>query len=864
MSSSSFLLLLLLVMVVVVVVDGNVLANGDNDSSSSSSMPGWTTSGSSFTYSKSGVVPQTSPNFFYCPGASCTATSDDFDLKAHYGRSALYRVSGYFSTAGHDNDYSGASVTFQFADGGTISHSLSVPSPPISDWTEASAEVCVKAGTESGKFILSATRVGGSTNNAYSDSLSVVFLNSGCLQGSDDQFDACADQPDLCTAPEICFQDAATGAAYCGEFNPPTPVPLPPVSPPTSSPSPSPSEEDRDCAGDWSTFSDCSEPCGPGTRTRTFEVKQTPLGNGQACPDPETESCDLGPCDGDCQGTWSEWTTCSEDCGGGERSSSFTVIDDATGEGAACPDSPMTEPCNEDPCPVDCEGAYSEWSVCDNPCGGGTRHQDYVITTQPVGDGEPCPDSPRINEPCNEQACDVNCAGSYGSWSQCSADCDGGTQRRDYTVTQEQEGNGDPCPAEYEERTCNEHLCDVDCEGEYSDYGDCSESCGGGVQYADYQISVHPVAGGQQCPTPRIQRDCNTHLCDTDCEVGAWSSYTSCSKSCGTGTKYRTREITVQPVAGGGACPVLQQTTYCNTHVCDVDCEVSGWGPFTDCSVPCGDGYQTRTQTVTVEPAGNGAPCPALTENLSCNLKECDRDCVMSSWAEWSACSVSCGNGSRYRSRYIETNPVGEGLQCGAEIDIDTCGDGRTDCEDVDCVLSEYDEWTECNEECGGGTRSRSRSIEVAAAAGGLPCDELTQKEACNSKLCAVDCEVTNWSVYGDCDVECGGGVRIRTREVDVLPRGDGLVCPELSMSDPNGCNNIECDDQGLPVVSGNSTSAVVTEGDDFMGVGLGLGIAIIIIIALVVLAIIGVAVFFLVFKKTSTGDSNDFFLNDA
>eukprot|EP01128_Nolandella_sp_AFSM9_P010412 TRINITY_DN718_c0_g2_i1.p1 TRINITY_DN718_c0_g2~~TRINITY_DN718_c0_g2_i1.p1 ORF type:complete len:747 (+),score=118.28 TRINITY_DN718_c0_g2_i1:275-2242(+) len=624
------------------------------------------------------------------------------------------------------------------------------------------------------------------------------------------------------------------------------------------------------CEGSYGEYGPCSEACGPGTKTRTYTITQEPTGDGTACP-PATEetTCNEGPCDVDCEGSYSEWSACDADCGGGTRTQTYTITVQPVANGNVCPPTTRSEACNEHVCPVDCEGSYSEWSDCDVSCGGGVRSKDYTVTTAPVGTGAACPAS-RVEEACNTQVCDIDCVGKYGPWTVCTAECDGGTQHHNLFVEQEQSGNGAACPPDSETRTCNEHFCDVDCVGEYGPYNACSEECGGGLQYSHFITETEPVANGEKCPDARIERTCNTHDCDTDCVVSEWSDYGDCTKTCGTGEKTRTRTIIVDPVAGGGSCPSLTQTAQCNTHVCDRNCEVSGFGPFSECSVPCGDGYKTRNQTIVVEPAGNGALCPALVESLSCNLKDCDKNCVMSEWAEWSACSVSCGNGSRYRSRYIETNPVGEGDQCGAEIDIDSCGDGRTDCADVDCVLSDYGDWSPCNEECGGGTRSRTRDIVVAAAASGLPCEELTQKEGCNSKLCPVDCEVTNWGVYSECDVECGGGTRTRTREIDVIPRGDGEECPELSQLDPNGCNNQECvvsttsEPTGNVTTATGDTSGAVVEEEKFMGVGTGGGVVIIILIILVVAGVVAAAVYFLVIKKKDKGDSNDFFLTST
>merc|ERR1719204_232180 len=50
----------------------------------------------------------------------------------------------------------------------------------------------------------------------------------------------------------------------------------------------------------------------------------------------------------------------------------------------------------------------------------------------------------------------------------------------------------------------------------------------------------------------------------------------------------------------------------------DVNCDVSAWVDGV-CDVSCGSGSMTRTRTITVNPVGNGAACPALEETVSCD-----------------------------------------------------------------------------------------------------------------------------------------------------------------------------------------------------------------------------------------------------
>jgi len=56
----------------------------------------------------------------------------------------------------------------------------------------------------------------------------------------------------------------------------------------------------------------------------------------------------------------------------------------------------------------------------------------------------------------------------------------------------------------------------VDCEGLWADWSDCSVNCGGGSQSRNYSITVDASHGGSICPfSPLSQQTqaCNAHIC---------------------------------------------------------------------------------------------------------------------------------------------------------------------------------------------------------------------------------------------------------------------------------------------------------------------------------------------------------------
>ena len=106
--------------------------------------------------------------------------------------------------------------------------------------------------------------------------------------------------------------------------------------------------------------------------------------------------------------------------------------------------------------------------------------------------------------------------------------------------------------------------------------------------------------------------------CYRNCTPESWAGkqWSSCSKSCGTGTQFRTRGIATPAICGGTCNVVLRETRLCNTHCCPVSCQWS-WNAWSLCR-GCGISTQTRSLRVTRYPSCGGAACPG-TQTRSCN-----------------------------------------------------------------------------------------------------------------------------------------------------------------------------------------------------------------------------------------------------
>ena len=107
----------------------------------------------------------------------------------------------------------------------------------------------------------------------------------------------------------------------------------------------------------------------------------------------------------------------------------------------------------------------------------------------------------------------------------------------------------------------------------------------------------------------------------------------------------------------------------------------------------------------------------------------------------------------------------------------------------VDCVVSEWSDWTICRASCGKpGRQVRTKSIITSPSRGGVKCPKkkaLRERRKCrvNDADCddanggVVDCVLGEWSQWSSCSRSCGGGVARRTRKRVTKPKKGGKPC---------------------------------------------------------------------------------------
>ncbi|XP_044027484.1 thrombospondin type-1 domain-containing protein 7A [Siniperca chuatsi] len=250
---------------------------------------------------------------------------------------------------------------------------------------------------------------------------------------------------------------------------------------------------------------------------------------------------------------------------------------------------------------------------------------------------------------------------------------------------------------------------------------------------------------------------------------------------------YQTREVTCVHKSGNVEDLSLcsQETLPVTFQACVMtkDCDVTEWSEWSACSKECNDpngpmGERTRTRKISQFPIGGGADCPELEEKEPCSPQR-DRvpPCIVYSWktTEWTECRVDVLLSQQDRRRGNQTGLCGGGIQT----------------REVYCVQTSADSPPNL-----GSLRSKEvlRPMDSDLCLGITP----NTTQLCHIS-CPVECEVSSWSAWGPCtwencqDQAAKKGFKLRKRKIVNEPTGGTGNCPHLVEAIP--CEDPSCYD---------------------------------------------------------------------
>ncbi|XP_071965550.1 SCO-spondin-like [Antedon mediterranea] len=494
---------------------------------------------------------------------------------------------------------------------------------------------------------------------------------------------------------------------------------------------------------------------------------------------------------------------------------------------------------------------WSEWSgcicaICDET---GDTKQSCFRTRSLLNHADGCQNEcgETFESGCIGQCCNTFCAVTeWNQWSDCRCFDDELIGRRSRNRTGIDGQCSVPCDIIYEESTCDDFCCPIDCHlGQWNDWSACSVECNTEVGYTTrVREMVQGTCGGNVCS---LFDSTEVKQCNGVCELSEWSSWNCTCDQCMINSTNIFDHCVRTRMNCSDRCGDLLEEKCTEGNCCDSTCELNIWSEWTECSAPCDSaeiGTQIRSRSVASQCAGH--PCQSLEDSRLCNASCCPHHCTVSDWGQWTLCTANCesDNGTQVRTRNLNQGACG-GLMCSDEDwrDIRTCQGAcrldswsdwvclcsscnkndpdnpyrecsrrrdeinpdicrgncgslleykcEGDCCDELCTVGEWGDWTTCDAACGFSSMGNmTRTRQPSESCSGDPCSSIVEiKECFSPHCCPEDCVIHPWESWLPCSNECSveEGTRVRYRS---FTQGscNGMLCSEGDRFEIESC----------------------------------------------------------------------------
>ncbi|KAB0799833.1 hypothetical protein PPYR_07713 [Photinus pyralis] len=333
---------------------------------------------------------------------------------------------------------------------------------------------------------------------------------------------------------------------------------------------------------------------------------------------------------------------------------------------------------------------------------------------------------------------------------------------------------------------------------EYSAWSDCSVSCGKGLRMRTREYLMPQKAAMFQCNRQLVSKEmcvadipeCEGGESDNSeekieandgvCGTSQWSPWSECSNSCGIGFITRTRHFLEKKARKKCTHVTTFEREKCMGPPCPEDdaetadpmCPVTDWSDWSLCSATCGKGVKLRTRLLLVD-SGLQEKCSSRVELVQ--QKPCMDvpECLFDMATAKQVCMQQSEQGDcnrRYNRWYFEPNKMmcvpfvysGCGGNRNNFLTVQECNEAcrfirdsasgnfdnfplqsspsgflRNSGPPVDCMVTEWSEWSPCSASCGTGYTQKQRMIKRPAENGGKPCpNKLEKKKRCYLNHC--------------------------------------------------------------------------------------------------------------------------------